>query len=292
MDSRNILKETHRKMALSASDITSIAVLMSAILAELLFAFSTESFSGALPAFSEGFPEPFRCIFSREDLVLLTLRQAKAAKAGENRELLAGERKNVEVVKQSYCGCSSSSQSAMDWHLHRYLCRAIVFFTAILLIIDPRLCDAFLSTSNAPNGKVGLRKKFPGSLCSQPVPRDEDFNPDEEEAFLAISPGLPTLGHFVIAEAEPNLPAQPRQSRFSKLKATLGLSGLGNGNRGRRRKGLAAPAAGVGAAVGFMALGPFGAAIGAVMSALATKKDGPAGDAARMTAKAAGIRTF
>jgi hypothetical protein len=135
---------------------------------------------------------------------------------------------------------------------------------------------------------VGRRYPFADSTSCKASPQGGEFSVDVDQEVLAIASGLPTLGHFVIAEAEPNVPAQATQSRFSGLRAMLGLRSAGTGSRARRRKGLAAPAAGVGAAVGFMALGPFGAAVGAVMSALATKKDGPAGDAARMTAKAAG----
>lgn len=149
-------------------------------------------------------------------------------------------------------------------------------------------------------GKSGVgiltRRSYEAAVeCSKTtlaaVPGEYSFEGDTEEPeeVAAIGSSLPTLGRLEIAEVEPNVPAPSRRSRLEAFKSRLGLRGLRTGGRTRRKRGLAKPAAGIGAAIGFMAMGPFGAVIGAVASAFATRRDGPAGSAVRTTARAAGM---
>jgi hypothetical protein len=108
---------------------------------------------------------------------------------------------------------------------------------------------------------------------------------DSEDKAIALPRSLPSLGRLVISTSEPNVPIPPKPSRFARL---LSLIGIRRQGRGMRRRGVAKPAAGVGATVGFMAGGPFGAMLGAVAGAFASTREGAAGEAVRTTAKAAG----
>lgn len=62
----------------------------------------------------------------------------------------------------------------------------------------------------------------------------------------------------------------------------------GSARNGRAKaKGLGKPAAGVGAVLGWVAMGPLGALLGATASTVAVKKDDLAGETVRTAAKAA-----
>ena len=97
----------------------------------------------------------------------------------------------------------------------------------------------------------------------------------------------PTLGRFVVADVELNLPIQQKGDASSGW-WTL-FRNKGRSRQRRNREAEVRPAAGLGAIFGFLLAGPFGALLGAAASASAVRRRDTVGDAARTASKAAGL---
>jgi hypothetical protein len=168
----------------------------------------------------------------------------------------------------------------------------ILSLAAVLPAAGFSCCGRHAAASLVGRGEVGTHGPADGRCWTQRHVRlmmqrgeGRDDWRDSEERAIALPRSLPSLGRLVISTSEPNVPIPPKPSRFARL---LSLIGIRRQGRGMRRRGVAKPAAGVGATVGFMAGGPFGAMLGAVAGAFASTREGAAGEAVRTTAKAAG----
>jgi hypothetical protein len=99
---------------------------------------------------------------------------------------------------------------------------------------------------------------------------------------------FPNLGRFVIVDVELNLPSEQREKISSDRIQTFWFRRQAR-PRPRQKDGGMRPAAGLGAFLGFMMGGPFGALMGAAATASAVGRKDTVGDAARTATKAAGL---
>ena len=98
---------------------------------------------------------------------------------------------------------------------------------------------------------------------------------------------IPVLGAFAIADAEINVAVPPPSRRRAARSEDPRSVQDGQQRRRKRDRPGFKPVASLGAALGFMAAGPFGAFAGAVTSLGLSTKESAAGDTVRSAAKAA-----
>jgi hypothetical protein len=99
----------------------------------------------------------------------------------------------------------------------------------------------------------------------------------------------PTLGRFVIADVELNVPNAQKGNSLDGGWFFPAIFRQPGRTRQRKKEGTMRPAAGIGAVFGFLVGGPFGALVGAAASASAVRRQDTVGDAARTASKAAGL---
>ena len=99
---------------------------------------------------------------------------------------------------------------------------------------------------------------------------------------------IPNLGQFAIADVELNMPSE-KQTDLSDHGWFYSLLNSKPARSRRSAKGSMRPAAGIGAFLGFLVGGPFGAMLGAAATASAVRRKDTVGDAARTASKAAGL---